>query len=84
MAAAAFNQTSLEKRENWQKTMMENCHTVKEANIQGGPPKSIHFCWATALPVSTLARRSVSQIKRTLQDFQTRGWVTRSDNFGAR
>ena len=53
-------------------------------SIQGGPPKSIHFCWATARPVSTRARSSVSQIKRTLQEFRTRGWVTRSDNFGAR
>ena len=52
--------------------------------IQGSTPKSIHFCWATARPVSTRARSSVSQIKRTLQEFRTRGWVTRSDNFGAR
>ena len=57
---------------------------VQNTQIQGGPPKSIHFCWATARPVSTRERQSVSQIKRTLQDFRTRGWRTRSDNFGAR
>ena len=53
-------------------------------NLQGVPSISRHFCRPVARPVSTQSRRSASQIKRTLQDFRTRGWVTRSDNFGAR
>ena len=52
--------------------------------VQGVPPKLVHFCCAVAWPVSMRARRPVFQINRTLQDFRTRGCVTRSDNFGAR
>ena len=61
--------------------------SIKEGQnqaIQGVPSISRHFCRPVARPVSTQSRRSASQIKRTIQDFRTRGWKTRSDNFGAR
>ena len=61
-----------------------NYRWQSKLDIQGVPSISRHFCRPVARPVSTRAGRPASQIKRTLQDFRTRGWVTRSDNFGAR
>ena len=78
----------------WETEMCVCCELQKENTymntckrtvcIQGVPSISIHFCCPVARPVSTRAHRSASLIKRTLQELPMRGWVTRSDNFGAR